>query len=291
MQNTWVQILLLLTPLILVPLALWRDPEIRLPFSGKLLGTIAALLLAISELLSPGLIAGMLAGSWLIYTIYLLSFLTRIWKAGVKQNLFYRSSRAAALLFLVIGGAWALLDRLGLQPLHFDPIIVLLTAVHFHYAGFAISWVAGKAAAIASPSMVRNLLWAVIAGVPLTALGITTSQLGWPPELEMLGAVIMVSGGVATAVCYLRLGATGKAGWSIRLLWLLGGLCLLGGMLLALGYGLRYYLPIRALTIPRMYMLHGSLNSIGFALPILLSWYLYQNFSSPLAQEVKTKPQ
>ena len=57
----------------------------------------------------------------------------------------------------------------------FSDAIVQLTAVHFHYAGFALPIVAGYAASYLGRSPLVPAL--VIIGVPATAVGITVG--GW----------------------------------------------------------------------------------------------------------------
>ena len=44
----------------------------------------------------------------------------------------------AATGFLFVGAAFALADRADLRPFDFSATIILLTAVHFHFAGFAL---------------------------------------------------------------------------------------------------------------------------------------------------------
>ena len=52
----------------------------------------------------------------------------------------------AGLVYLAVGGVWTVIARAGLRPLGFPDLIVLLTAVHFHYAGFALPVLAGLVA-------------------------------------------------------------------------------------------------------------------------------------------------
>ena len=51
----------------------------------------------------------------------------------------------AGLVYLAVGGGWTVLAWGGLRPLGFAAPIVLLTAVHFHYAGFALPLLTGLA--------------------------------------------------------------------------------------------------------------------------------------------------
>jgi len=47
-----------------------------------------------------------------------------------------------ARIDLAVGGAWLVASRLGMRPMGIQEPIVLLTAVHFHYAGFATATIA-----------------------------------------------------------------------------------------------------------------------------------------------------
>jgi hypothetical protein len=64
------------------------------------------------------------------------------------------------MLYLPIGGAWLVASRLGIQPLGFGDTIVLLTAVHFHFAGFAapvLAGLAGRTVAAGTRSVERGV--------------------------------------------------------------------------------------------------------------------------------------
>jgi hypothetical protein len=52
-------------------------------------------------------------------------------------------------------------------------------------------------------------------------------------------------------------------------------------MFLAALYGSRQLLPLEWLTIPWMRALHGTVNSLGFALSALLAWKIQQSTANP----------
>ena len=87
------------------------------------------------------------------------------------------------------------MSRLGIQPLGFGDTIVLLTAAHFHYAGFAAPILTGLAGRILSdaPSTTRRLFVvagiAITIGTPIVATGITVS-----PVLALVGTLIISLG-------------------------------------------------------------------------------------------------
>jgi hypothetical protein len=180
---------------------------------------------------------------------------------------------AAGMIHLAVGGGWALLDRWGMQPLGFQRSIVLLTAIHFHFAGFALPLLAGLAMRRAPSRLAAAAGMLVVASVPLTAVGITATQLGANPVLETLTAACMAAGGLLVAAVYARLAVRGiDLSVASRIAWGMAALTLGAGMGLALLYGIRFYLPIERLDIPWMRAVHGSLNAFGFTLVGLLGW-------------------
>jgi hypothetical protein len=278
----WVTALLLLGAAVVVPLGLELalrsaegGPADRLLRTAAALQPAGAILLAVSALRSPGTLAALCALPWLAVTgLTALAGLARLWRRRFLpwEELCFD----AGLIYLAVGGGWVVLAWGGIRPLGFAVPIVLLTAVHFHYAGFALPILAGLAG--------RNLgrgLWTqtaalgVIAGVPLVAVGITASQLGWGPALEGLAAVVTAGTGILTAGLYLRLAARPGQPAILRALWLLTALSLAAGMVLAALYGLRTWVSVPWLDLPWMWALHGTANSLGFAIPGLTAWALW----------------
>ena len=181
-----------------------------------------------------------------------------------------RLARLAAALYLPVGAVWALFDQLSYQPLGFSGVIVLLTGVHFHYAGFALPWLTSKLDRREAPHLNLAAIWGVIFGVPLVAIGITSSQLNWPWWVETGAVTLLGLSALVISVEYVRLG--GKRRGIVRALFMLAGSALGAGMMLALLYGWRPVVALEWVTIPAMYTLHGTLNSWGFCLPGILGW-------------------
>ncbi|MEN0050921.1 MAG: YndJ family transporter, partial [Bacteroidota bacterium] len=174
-------------------------------------------------------------------------------------------SHLLAALFLTVGAAWAFADRLGFEAFGFDSTIVLLTAAHFHYAGFCLMLIAGWTER-------KSAIYGVLIGVPMVAIGISSSHLDGPPLVEVVAVTIMVAAGIWVGLLHLLL-AKQMQFRAYACLWVLAGLALISGMVLALLYGWRYYFLIPSLSIPSMYALHGTLNAIGFAAPALIAWW------------------
>ncbi len=269
---SYVQLLFLAAPLFLVPLC-WQLSGIA--SNVQYIGLGASILLLVSFFVEQGLYAALFALPWLIVTSIIALRELSNWPKNKTIDL-SSFSYIAAYLFLPIGAAWALSDRLGFQPMDFSYTIVLLTAVHFHYAGFIVPLLGSWLGHYFPNYLTKPMILSIISGVPLVAIGITTSQFGFSGWIEMLAVVVMAGGGMLLALSHIIIG------WKNRhqmygLFWGLGGLALLSGMTLAFLYGIRYILPISFLSIPWMYAVHGTLNAIGFALPSLFGWYLFFN--------------
>src|SRR5262249_9717658 len=170
----------------------------------------AAILLGASFLFDQGSLAGLLALPWLIVTGWIACEAGhRIWRRGFAP--FSGLCVDAGCVFLVVGGGWALLHRAGIRPLDFDDVIVLLTAIHFHYAGFVLPILTGRTAEVLDGKTARAACLGVLAGVPLTAMGISATQLGWGSALEVAAACLTAAAGVLTALLYFRLALTSPA--------------------------------------------------------------------------------
>jgi hypothetical protein len=115
----------------------------------------------------------------------------------------------------------------------------------------------------------------VVAAVPLTAVGITATQMQFTPVFECIAACMLALAGALTAGLYFRLSFTSDAPPLARVLWLVSALSLMTGMVLAAAYGLRFYMPISWLDIPWMRAVHGTANALGFAVPALVAWTRY----------------
>ncbi len=254
-RPSWTAALLVLSPLTLVPLGLGLGarPE-NGPFTPaldrlRLLSGPAAALAALSFTLEPGAAAASLTLPWLVTSM-------AIGLVGVGRLLSRRRLEAtvavdAGLAYLTVGAAWLTISRAGARPLGFDDRIVELTAVHFHYAGFALPIVAGLVATrLVVPA------WVVI-GVAATAAGITAGG-----TAEWLGASLLALAGLATAVLLARHGrcASGLA----RVLLLVAAAALSTGMCLAMGWAWSSRFGWTYLDLAGMARWHGTLNAIGF---------------------------
>jgi len=277
----WGVMLFLLAPLVLVPLAMrLAAPETREGLDARLwrwaslIQLPAALLLVPAFIMQPGLLAGLLSTPWLVVTAMISAsgilsmYQRRVWsleELSINLGKFY----------LVTGGIWAVLSRLGVRPINFDSVIVLLTAMHFHYAGFLLALMTGLAGRLLRTRLARLAALGVILGMPLTAFGITTSQIGLGHAPELLAVIITAIAGLMAAGLHLQLATQRKGRRLVRICWLIAGVSLAFSMVLAIIYGSRFYYPIEWLDIPLMRALHGSANGLGFGLIGMVGWYLH----------------
>ncbi len=272
----YVILLLLTAPLWLIPMV-WQ--VLNLPVLLQRLALPASLLFTVSFVLSKSVWAAIFVLPWLFLTLSATYEEIIRWK-NKKNRKLADHSLLAAFLYLPIGVSWAFADRLGMQPLGFSPTITLLTAVHFHFAGFLLPILSALLLTehIDLKAWEYFMGWGVIFGVPLTAIGITTTQFDLPQVIEIVCVMVMAGSAWLVGMTYLR------RGWEFRRqiigpLWLICGMALIAGMSLAMAYGWRTVITIPWLTIPWMYALHGTLNAVGFALPGVLAWWLFQKYS------------
>jgi hypothetical protein len=277
----WSHALLLFAALVLVPLALelLRDetePDLtarwflwieRLQFP-------AALLLLVACWLAPGTVPAILALPWFALTaIMAIIGVTRIRRGGLRRDL-DALCRDVALIFAVVGGAWTLADRAGLRPLNFDPAIVTLTAVHFHYAGLLLPLFAGLVQRelfffrLASRAAVG-----VVLGVPAVALGITATQIGAGRSFEAAAGCGLALAGMAVGILHVRYASDSRQPIATRVLLAVAGVSLFIAMVLATAYAVRAFTtPFPGLGIPQMRLIHGTINAVGFGLCGVLGW-------------------
>jgi hypothetical protein len=102
---------------------------------------------------------------------------------------------AIAAGFLAVGAAWAALDRLGVQPFGFGTTIVLLTAVHFHVAGFVLTLVGVLATRERPRWWSIGAVSALVVGTPVTAIGFFgLAAFSW------VGALLVALGGIGIGI-------------------------------------------------------------------------------------------
>jgi len=146
-------------------------------------------------------------------------------------------------------------------------MVILLTAVHFHFAGFVLPLGGALAYGRRPRRWLEIALGAVVVGIPVTALGF----LGLP-FANWVGAMLTASGGFGIGLATLLVARTlrGPAvGFAA-----VAGVSLLFSMPMAVIYATGTLVWSRWLDLDTMARIHGSLNALGFALPVIVAWTL-----------------
>ena len=257
--------LFLLAPLAIVPLGMRLQ---LLPRAVTVAQPVCALLVVVSFLSRTGIAAGLLTVPWLLMGVACaLIGLLRLRRCGVRRV--DEICLNVALVYWSVGCLWLVISRLGMNPLEFSDDIVLLTAVHFHYAGFAALRILGLTGRFAEGMVYRVTAWGAITGIPFLALGITFS-----PSLEcaaalLLGSSLVSAAGITAFVVLPRVGVR-----SARAMLAVSAASVAAAMLFAGIYAVGRYNGRDWLDIPEMAATHGAINAVGFSLCGLVGWNL-----------------
>lgn len=278
----WPELLIAVGALIVTPLALLsvdapaRDgSRSHLMRAVRFLHLPCALALALALVLAAGTAAALLTVPWAVFTgLVALLGATRLLARGVVP--LEELVIDAGLVQLAIGGTWLLASRADWQLLGFDATWVVLTAAHFHFAGLALSVLAGVHGR--SRPLRRLVGWTFVLGPPGVALGITLSHSFEATSLGTLAHGVEVAASWALALAALAFAILqGQAAVTDRTartrierlarLWLgVSSASLACGMGLALAYSLGRFLHWPRPTIGDLLDSHAPLNAIGFAL-------------------------
>ena len=258
----FLELLFLLGAWAVVPLGLRFLPVAAPVRLARRLLPVAAALTTISFLLPKGPLAAALAAPWLLLDGLLalgaLFVLRTSFRNGVPGVLLL-----AAMVFPTVGGVHLVASRLGHALAGFPEPIVLLTAIHFHYTGFA----APILASLSGRSRLARLGGlGLVGGTPLLAAGFLFS-----PLLKAVGVGVLCASVLGLALAQLGQART-LPDRGARILLTLSSLAAIGGMALAAIYEHGFTTGRTWISIPRMAWSHGMLNGVGFSLLGLWAW-------------------
>ena len=271
-----IEVLFILAPWIVVPLASSLVPPLdgSEALSGRQRASNwiifgAAALATTSFFLPVGMWAASFAGAWLLVcALFTLQGLRRFWR--YRAHSFSHFCFAIGEAYLIVGGAWLVASRLGLQPVGFQEPIVLLTAVHFHFAGFLSAVLAGL-----TYERLRETRWSKPLGAALAGVVLGPGLLGLAflvgPKVKLAAVILIVVGqfGLATGMVRVAVGTEKLVG---RTLLLISSGCVVAGMVLATSWALGEYPLQPFVDLARMERYHGALNAVGFGICGLIGW-------------------
>jgi YndJ-like protein len=160
-----------------------------------------------------------------------------------------------ALGFWAVGAGFVLVDRLGVQT-GFSPAIVLLTATHFHFAGFGLLGLASLLAR--SRPRLRACVAGLIVGIPLTALGFVVAS----NPINVAGALLVGLSGFGVGLVLVVAARPDEVAWPARL----AGAALLVGMPMGIAWSLSMLFRLSFLDLDTMVRTHGALNATAVLL-------------------------
>lgn len=308
-----IELMLLFAPLVIVPLGIELGRGLgcggRLASIAQRIQPVAAALAVGAVWIAPGRTAAGLAFGWLVVCVLVAGagvgdLISASWSdagggaratfvrdtftpgtftsarsTSARTSLLVRVAVSVAYLDLAVGGAWLVASRWGVRPMGIQEPIGLLTAVHFHFAGFATAMIAAATLQFAERSgearWLRWLVGFVIAMPYLVAAGFVIS-----PALKMVAGVCF-SISVAGLAIFVR-GCGRKAeDANARVLLQVAAGCVFAGMVLAGMYAVADFFGSDVLTIPQMARTHGVLNAVGFCMSGLLGWVVESSVPTP----------
>lgn len=263
--------------------------------SAAFLVPIGSGLAVLSYAFPAGNGAAMCAFAWLLTTVLIaITGVARI----VRRGLFPIEELAIDVghLYLPVGGAWFFAHRLGVPLLGFHEPIVLYTANHFHFAGFAAPVVTGLlgrelglrrrpgsdgAGEIASRGVrLAYTIGAsvVLLGIPLVAAGIVLTHALEMPAAILLGGGMLVVSALLARAGLLRVSRRRGAARASGLLLVVAG----ASLILSMGFAILFTTTGSAtrgadgplIPYATMVAFHGIANACGFAAAGLLAFSL-----------------
>jgi hypothetical protein len=258
--------------LICVPLALRAvgpgDSTGRLLLAAYPMGAAAGL---VAIALPSGLLSAAVALVWLAFTLVAaLHGFTRALGAGRRIE---ELCIGVGFIYLAVGGGWLVLWRSGIAVMDFGEHVPLLTAIHFHYAGFASPILVGfigrelRAANSRLWPIYVSAASLVVVGPALVALGIAGIR-----AIEAPAAAVLAAGTATVAFFSLAAVLRRVRGAPARVLLAVSSAAAILGMTLAFLYAVGNPLGISAIGLEDMVRWHGSVNALGYVFCGLLAW-------------------
>jgi hypothetical protein len=273
-----IELLFVLGPLVVVPLGLalasrFDDRAGRgvcIRFAQRLQFPAAIGVIA-SFCLPPGIVAAILVAPWLVLGVLVgVEGSTNLIR-GRDRNL-KAACVAVSFLYLPIGCAWLVASRMGLSPMKFQEPIVLLTAVHFHFAGFAAPLlVLASGSAVENKSAALRRIFKVVAAGVLAGPGLLAVGFVIGPRLKLAMALLVACSEVGLSLFFLASVRAIRPRLA-QLFITISAASVLFAMVLAGVWAIGEF-PLQPFVhLDEMARLHGTANAFGFVLCGLVGW-------------------
>lgn len=286
-----IELLFLFAPLVLVPLGMELGRVLGdggwLTEVGRRLQPAGAGLAIVAMWLPPGRRAGLAALGWLLICALMagagfLDLILAPWADAGAGAHARQIVMGIAGVDLAVGGAWLVASRWGMRPMGIEEPIGLMTAVHFHFAGFATAMIAAATLRFAEkrgPQPWLKGLILIVVGLPfVVAAGFMIS-----PKVKMVAALLFSASVAGLAIVLRACGRKAEQATARILLQVAAG-AVFAAMVLSGAYAVGDFLGNNGLTIPQMARTHGILNAVGFCLSGLLGWLVENSRQLPVAR-------
>lgn len=237
-----------------------RSPWYR---AASLCSLPSALAVLVSLLLSAGFVATLLAVPWFVVTGLLAMY-------GLRRG-FPNAHRpdelaiSVALLYLPVAGFALVAHRAGVT-FGFGATTMLLTVVHFHYAGCALPAFVGLLGRESGVSRTyRGLLAIVLVGPGMIGVGIAFS-----PLIELTSAATF--GVVVAGIAIYTLASVSPRNGLGYVFVSVAAIAIVSSMGVIVAYLGSRFLSSTLVTFETVLRGHGLLNAVGFALFGLVGW-------------------
>jgi len=238
---------------------------------------IAAASTTVAFLFPAGRLAALLSIPWILFAALVAGFgLLRCYRRKGARLRLADLCIDIGLVYLLLAARWLWMSRAGIQPPKVSPLIVALTAIHFHYTFFAATLLVGflgqRLVEHPRETVKRSYVPAalgILIGPLLVATGINKEL----PAMEVCGAVLIVVALIATAVLTVSCAARTVSHPTARRLLQGASLALSIAMLLAACFAIAKYANSAPLSLQQMIRSHGPLNAM-FVVGSLIGWYV-----------------
>lgn len=233
---------------------------------------IAALGVGVAFLLPMGAAAGLLALPWLFCCVCIALLGVFRWLPHGRAPL-NEMCLIVGLVYAPISGVWVFGYLAFGGFLGFDPIITLLTGVHFCFISLGGLVLAGLLGRVINGNMYRVAAIGAMMSPALVAVGITVSAATTNVSLiEVASVVLLAASFLLVSVLTVTIPRRGLRHTGGQVMVQLSALSLLLTMAFALAYSIGRYTGWWGVSIPQMVQWHGWINAVGFVFLGLLGW-------------------